>query len=167
VLFAPNGVGQAAHEHVDRSSAMPLQTLVFDPATNSTEHIITSPEVIISGVAFSVTSRVTRMEVSVDDGPYEAFPIRSRSSVLGDEPLDARTQQGLGAYPYAGVWTPWTHRLRGLSSGVHTVRVRATSADGVVQREVEPEDIFTRVAVAMPPAEVTFTFEPGQREGER
>jgi DMSO/TMAO reductase YedYZ molybdopterin-dependent catalytic subunit len=65
----------------------------------------------IGGTAWSQTRGITRVEVSVDDGPWEEVTLAAEASV--------------------DTWRQWSHEID-VDPGSHTVRARATDpADGV------------------------------------
>ncbi|BBE23946.1 hypothetical protein MN0502_28290 [Arthrobacter sp. MN05-02] len=67
--------------------------------------------VMIGGVAWSQQRGITKVEVSVDGGDWEAVTLAAEASV--------------------DTWRQWSHGLD-LEPGLHTVRARATdAADGL------------------------------------
>jgi hypothetical protein len=69
-------------------------------------------EVTIAGVAWAPDRGISRVEISVDGGPWQACTT--------SQPISAAT------------WLQWQNRLN-LSPGRHEVQVRATDGTGVIQ----------------------------------
>jgi DMSO/TMAO reductase YedYZ molybdopterin-dependent catalytic subunit len=99
----------------DGAAATPVRTMRLNSMISS--HV--SGEVIgpgpheIRGAAWSGDAPIVAVEVSVDSGPWEP------AELLGD-PL-----------PYA--WRRWRYEWAGAPAGRHSIRSRATAADGSVQ----------------------------------
>jgi DMSO/TMAO reductase YedYZ molybdopterin-dependent catalytic subunit len=68
--------------------------------------------VVVAGVAWAQHRGVTKVEVQVDDGPWETAALAGTVS--------------------SDTWRQWSHRWPA-AAGEHTLRVRATDAGGVVQ----------------------------------
>ncbi|MFF4647213.1 molybdopterin-dependent oxidoreductase [Streptomyces sp. NPDC001389] len=73
-----------------------------------------SGTVMIAGVAWAQHRGITRVEVSVDDGPWRDADLAARG------PVDA--------------WRQWSYRWQAAPGG-HTITVRATDGTGAVQTE--------------------------------
>lgn len=124
VLTAPFAgefqTGHYVYEWADRDpepvGVMRVRARVTSPAPGST---IQAGDHLVNGKAWSGTGPIVRVEVSLTGaGPwYEAA-------------LDPPTG------PYH--WQSWSFRWEGADIGRHTIRVRATDADGNVQPEVPP-----------------------------
>lgn len=77
-------------------------------------------EVMIGGVAWSQQRGITKVEVSVDDGAWEAVDLAAEASV--------------------DTWRQWSHAVT-LDAGLHTVRARATDAVDGVQTDERAETV--------------------------
>jgi DMSO/TMAO reductase YedYZ molybdopterin-dependent catalytic subunit len=71
-------------------------------------------EVVVAGVAWHQHTGIAGVEVSIDDGPWQEAELATAIS--------------------ADTWVQWSHRWDA-APGSHTVKVRATSADGEVQTD--------------------------------
>jgi hypothetical protein len=74
----------------------------------------------IGGVAWAIHRGIEAVEVRVDDGPWQPAQ--------------------LGAVPGQDTWRQWQFPWEA-TSGRHTIAVRATDGDGVVQTEERAEPI--------------------------
>jgi DMSO/TMAO reductase YedYZ molybdopterin-dependent catalytic subunit len=95
----------------DALGPVKLESRVDVPAPGTSVDAGTVP---IAGVAWHPHTGVSRVEVQIDDEPW----------------VDAELADSVSA----DTWVQWVHRWEA-TSGRHTVRVRATGADGEVQRE--------------------------------
>ncbi len=75
----------------------------------------------VKGLAFAGEREISKVEVSTDDGTTWA---NAEITYLGG----------------AGVWTLWRFHFVPLVAGSYTLRVRATTADGEVQQQLEDYD---------------------------
>ncbi|MDO8108025.1 molybdopterin-dependent oxidoreductase [Isoptericola sp. b441] len=69
--------------------------------------------VAVGGTAWAQHTGIAKVEVQVDDGPWH------EAVLAGEISIDT--------------WRQWSWRWEGATSGQHTLRVRATDADGVTQ----------------------------------
>jgi len=94
------------------------------------------------GFALSGSAAVARVEVSVDDGPFEEATLVTEEEILAEEPMlmEAAQFQSGAPYPFPDVWAPFRFELD-LDAGEHTVRVKATDTDGIVQPDTDT-DVF-------------------------
>ena len=76
--------------------------------------------VVVAGIAWSQPAGIARVEVSLDGGPWQDAELATE--VSGD------------------TWRMWRTELD-VAPGGHSVRCRATSADGVVQTELEADPV--------------------------
>ncbi len=65
------------------------------------------------GVAWAQNTGIERVEVKIDDGPWDDVELAAQDSI--------------------DTWRQWTYRWDEATSGNHTVTVRATDADGTTQ----------------------------------
>ena len=96
----------------------------------------------IRGFAVSGTSGITGVDVSVDGGTFTPALLQDETSVLNADPLIADavqfTDTGRFPYPLPGVWRKWEFTFQA-TPGTHTIRIRATDADGNVQPESDSD----------------------------
>jgi DMSO/TMAO reductase YedYZ molybdopterin-dependent catalytic subunit len=104
---------------VDRgwsATAVVKTTSVVDAVAVGSRSVDTAP-VPIGGIAYSGARGISRVEIQVDDGPWEAAELREPAL----SPL---------------TWVQWRHYIRA-ARGTHTVRVRAYDGDGKLQETEE------------------------------
>ncbi len=98
----------------------------------------------ISGFAVSGAAPILRVEIAIDEGPFEEARLIPLDEILEAEP-DLRSAYqfetaGREAFPLPGVWVPWEYRWEA-TPGSHQIRVRATDASGARQPD-EDDDPF-------------------------
>lgn len=132
VLFPGN-------ELIDNPGRISLSTTVTTPA--SARASIEGPEVTIAGMAVVGDAHVTRVEVSLDDGPFEP------ADLIGDDPAQVllelppdlqaamnETAQSGQSWPLPNVWVTWSITFPDLSPGTHTATIRASDSLGTTQQ---------------------------------
>jgi DMSO/TMAO reductase YedYZ molybdopterin-dependent catalytic subunit len=97
----------------DALGPVKLESRIDVPAAGTT---VDAGTVAVAGVAWHPHTGVSRVEVQVDGGAWDEAELAE--SISPD------------------TWVQWVYRWSA-SSGGHTLRVRATSADGTVQSETE------------------------------
>jgi sulfite oxidase len=95
-------------------TALNVKSLIVSPTTGST---INAGRINISGVAWTGIGRVTKLEVSIDDGTWQT------AELYGPD--------------HIGAWRQWRFDWNA-SIGSHSVRARATDSEGSVQPEKTP-----------------------------
>ena len=95
----------------DALGPVKLESRIDVPASGAS---VDAGTVAVAGVAWHPHTGVAGVEVQVDDDPWVAAELAESVS--------------------ADTWVQWVHRWEA-TSGRHTLRVRATGADGEVQRE--------------------------------
>ncbi|WP_350348832.1 molybdopterin-dependent oxidoreductase [Agromyces sp. G08B096] len=78
---------------------------------------LTAGRIVVAGVAWHQHVGIAAVDVQIDDGPWR--PARLATAISAD------------------TWVQWRYDWADASAGSHTLRVRATSADGEVQTAVE------------------------------
>ncbi len=98
----------------------------------------------VMGVAFSGQAGISKVEVSIDKGPFQAARIVPLDELLQGASfaeLVRQTEQvknpNVHAYPFRGVWAPWEFDWEA-TPGEHEIRVRAT--DRANQSQPETDD---------------------------
>jgi DMSO/TMAO reductase YedYZ molybdopterin-dependent catalytic subunit len=124
---------------------------VTSRSENFAENIAIAPGAVeITGHALSGAGKITAVEVSIDNGPFQAAEIEPRERVLNGLPLppDIVQLQSRDNYPIRGVWTKWRFRRWNATVGTHTVAIRASDASGATQTfgDVEIKDGLTGIA---------------------
>jgi len=89
------------------------QSRIDTPRSGSTVEGGTVP---IGGVAWAPNKGVVKVEVRVDDGPWQ----------------EAQLGEALGV----NAWRQWSLAWTGATAGTHTLQVRATDGDGTTQTDV-------------------------------
>ncbi len=116
---------------------------VINKATNPLRNAqIGAGPITIFGYALSGFAGIARVEVAIDDGPFEPANLVDLPRVLSANPTLRSTFQVENAsqfpYPFRGVWTlwefPWT-----AEPGAHTIRIRAT--DRAQNTQPETDDV--------------------------
>lgn len=103
------------------------------------EAVIPSGATIIRGVAISGHAAIEKVEISIDNGAFVPATLTPLTEIQDQESLPPSIQQlSKGtAYPYQGVWTPWTFQWNA-PAGDHTIAIRATDKAGNTQPD--PDD---------------------------
>lgn len=108
--------------------------------------------VLITGFAVSGFGAIDRVEVSIDDAPFEAARIVPLSELMNAEPSLSQAKQvadGL-AFPFSSVWVKWDFRWDA-TPGEHIIRIRATdTADNT-----QPDRDFVREDGSNPTPTIT------------
>lgn len=110
----------------------------------------------VFGVAVSGSSPISKVEFSIDDGPWEDasfVPLDDIASIEPDIVSSAQFAGGL-TYPYRSVWTHWYFDAD-FPEGDHQIRVRAIDSAGNIQPE---EDLDISDSVNAYPA-ISITAE--------
>lgn len=131
VLFPGN-------ELIDNPGRISLSTTITTPP--SARSSVEGPDITIAGMAVVGNAHVTKVEVSLDDGPFQ------QAQLIGDDPAEillsltpelqtamAETTQSGQSWPLPNVWVTWSIALPGLSKGTHTATVRASDSLGTTQ----------------------------------
>lgn len=94
---------------------------------------------IIRGFAISGHAAIDKVEISIDGGAYAPATLIPLTEIQDQESLPPSIQQlSKGtAYPYQGVWTPWTFQWDA-PGGEHIIAIRATDKAGNTQPD--PDD---------------------------
>jgi DMSO/TMAO reductase YedYZ molybdopterin-dependent catalytic subunit len=122
---------------IDEPGEIALLSLVTRPDTKRNVEL-EGPDITISGVSMSGAARITDVEISLDDGPFEAIELGSEDDMLARldpqmQPLAERAEQFGQPFPYRGVWVTWSQTFEGLEPGEHSVVVRASDSAGQTQ----------------------------------
>lgn len=108
-----------------------------DPIDNLT---LAAGRIRCVGFAVSGASGIDRVELSVDNGPFQAAAILPLSEVQATSALIAASVQGRDpvthAYPWRGVWAKWVYEFDAVP-GRHTIRFRAGDRAGNVQPDTD------------------------------
>lgn len=116
----------------DNPGLMSLMALVEQP--NALRVEVPGPDLELRGMALVGGSRISAVEISVDDEEFVRATIPNIDTVLeglGRDALLVRSaMQFTQDFPYPNVWAPWSHTVTGLSSGAHRIIVRAVDQDG-------------------------------------
>lgn len=106
---------------------------VTSPLQNSR---IPAGPTLLSGFAVSGAAPIEKIEVSVDGAGFQLATIQQREEVLAENSSVAAALQvedpDRFSYPWRSVWAVWNFEFDA-APGVHTIRVRATDAEGNVQ----------------------------------
>lgn len=96
--------------------------------------------VTIHGFAVSGHAPIDRVEVRIDDGPWQAARLATRRAVLAAEPLAAEAAQLADperfGWPLRGVWIIWSLDWQA-TPGRHLIQVRARDRAGGSQPELD------------------------------
>ncbi len=138
---------------IDDPGEIALGSVVTDPAAVSTE--VEGPEITIAGASVAGRQRIGRVELSVDDGPFEAAELLGEQEMLDAlEPdqreVAQRAAQDGDEWPWPGVWMTWRKRYADLSPGNHTVTIRASDASGEAQPAQSDEPLTRAPQVRIP-----------------
>ncbi len=110
---------------------------------------IPAGDVRIEGIALSGNAAVAAVDVSIDDGPFEPAQIVPLEAHVAAHPAlaDAARVRSGQPYPFPGVWAVWRYTWFDAPVGSHTIRVRATDADGNIQldRDLSGDDGFNPI----------------------
>ncbi len=89
--------------------------------------------ITIRGFAASGSAGIESVEVSVDGGAFSAASLQDEASVLEADPLIAEAVQFTDpdrfSYPFRGLWRKWEYTFNA-TPGTHSIRIKATDADG-------------------------------------
>lgn len=145
-LFAEQSVGKTLAEHIDQRGWLPLSSNLTTPPTESGA-TLPGPDITLSGVCTSGAGTISKIEISLDDQPFEVVNIPNKATLLETVPddlraLDAQTLQANDPWPTPGIWVPWQHTFSGLTPGEHQVIVRATDSTGQRQNDEDQRPIF-------------------------
>jgi DMSO/TMAO reductase YedYZ molybdopterin-dependent catalytic subunit len=94
------------------------------------------------GFALSGSAAVSRVEVAVDGADFAEAELSSREEILAGDPMlmEAVQFQSGESYPLPDVWAPFRFELD-LEPGEHTVRVKASDANGNVQPDTDTDPL--------------------------
>ena len=125
---------------IDNPGRMSLSTTVTTPPSSRSS--VEGPAVTIAGMAVVGDAHVTKVEVSLDDGPFEP------AELIGDDPAQVllsltpklqtamtETAQSGQSWPLPNVWVTWSITYPNLSKGAHTAVIRASDSLGTTQAE--------------------------------
>lgn len=131
---------------IDNPGKISLSTTITTPP--SARASIEGPDITIAGMAVVGDANVTKVEVSLDDGPFQT------AALIGDDPaqvllsLSSELQDAMNAtaqvgqsWPLPNVWVTWSIAFLGLSRGTHTATVRASDSTGTTQ-SAENNDVL-------------------------
>ncbi|MEE2828692.1 MAG: molybdopterin-dependent oxidoreductase, partial [Myxococcota bacterium] len=113
-------------------------------------------DLTLRGVALGGQSPVAKVEVRIDEGPWQLAALEPPEELTSD-PVVRQAVEGLpGApWPLVGVWTPWSHPWTAPGPGNYAIRVRVTNTAGEVQQETDnkpidgwSEQAFGRIVVS-------------------
>ncbi len=121
---------------IDDPGRIALMSVVSKPNANATE--IEGPDITVAGTSFAGGTSVETVEIALDGGSFETLDLPDRQAVvesLDDEmrQLFNKTEQATGPWPPDSLWLPWAKTYRGLSTGTHTVTIRARDGEGRTQ----------------------------------
>lgn len=127
---------EADQRQIDHSAEIALASVVSQPSSIDAE--VAGPDVTVAGASFAGGQRVDSVEISLDGGPFEEADFAERDDVLDAldphlRDLADRSPQSDQEWPYPGVWITWHKVLSQLSTGRHTLAIRASDASGVSQ----------------------------------
>ena len=108
---------------------------ITDPLTNTK---VPAGALRLTGFAVSGAAPVDTVELQIDGGQWQTARLFTLQQIIADEPTIANAQQiidGL-AYPFRAVWTKWDLDIS-LTTGLHTIRIRAT--DSLAQTQPESD----------------------------
>ncbi len=116
---------------------MRVNSRMTNPIANIT---VASGSLRCVGFAVSGAGGISTVEISVDNGPFQAAQIKSQADAMTSDTLLASTIQALQPekfiYPYRAVWAQWEFTFDA-SPGAHTIRIRATDSAGNVQPDAD------------------------------
>lgn len=138
------GTYQEVYGYVDDGAIRPVSKITA-PLFNA---IVPAGAVQVTGIAVSGLGAVSRVELAVDDGPWEeATIIPLAQSIVESPEIRSALQAETAAFPFPGVWVTWTYRWNAVA-GTHTLRVRTRDSEGNGQTDEDPtfEDGYTPVA---------------------
>ncbi len=115
-------------QRIDNPGQISLASVVSDPSAVSAT--IAGPEVTISGASFAGGQHVARVEIALDDGPFEEAELLGYQEMLdalspAQRELAAECAQGEADWPWVGVWRTWSKTFSDLSPGNYIVTIRA------------------------------------------
>lgn len=117
---------------------MRVVSRMTDPLANIT---VAAGAVRCVGFAVSGAAGITTVEISVDDGTFLPADLRTQDEAFATDATLATTIQATAPetfhFPYRAVWAQWRFTFNA-TPGPHTVRIRATDADGNVQPAADP-----------------------------
>ena len=90
--------------------------------------IVQAGRLTIIGYALPSDSPITRVDVQVDQGPWQTAHLVSQEQLLAEVELLGTARQHAWPYPYHGVWAPWVFQWQA-SAGAHSISVRTHTAD--------------------------------------
>lgn len=130
---APFGTYQQDYGYVDDGVIRPASK-VATPAFGAQ---VPAGSVRVAGFAVSGQAAVARVELRVDDGPWQQVRLVPLSALTAEAPALAQARQvAEGAFPAPGVWVQWDYRWTA-TPGTHTLGLRAHDAAGNTQPEVD------------------------------
>ena len=118
-----------------------------NPVSNET---LPAGTTLVQGFALSGASPVRRVEIAVDEGPFEEARLTPVDELIAEDAAILEAAQfdaaGRSGYPFAGVWTKWTFRWDA-TPGLHELQVRATDGAGNQQQptDTDPLDGFAPI----------------------
>jgi len=91
---------------------------------------------LVSGFAVSGYGTIARVEVALNDGPFEEARIVPLDALADAEPTLMQARQVLDGlpFPFQAVWVTWAFRWDA-TPGIHRIRVRATDSTGTTQQD--------------------------------
>jgi hypothetical protein len=140
----------SGNDYIDRDGAMGLESIVTKPPQRQGA-ALQGPNIRLAGASYAGGAAITGLEFSLDGDDWQPVSLPTEQELLADvdERLRAAYEEAVNTgdgFPIPNVWVPFTRVLRNVSSGSHTLRLRATSTAG----ETEGDDSESRFNVTDP-----------------
>ncbi len=140
-------------KRIDDPGRISLASIITDPASVSTQ--IAGPNVTIAGASFAGGQRVTKVELSINDGPFEPATIIGKQEMLNKLPSSARAAADAAAqtgdpWPWQNIWVTWKKTFANMTPGSYTVTIRATDDAGRVQSADASKPLVISPQVRLP-----------------
>jgi len=134
----------SGNDYIDRDGAMGLESIVTKPPQQEGASL-QGPNIRIAGASYAGGAAISGLELSLDGGSWREIQLPSEDDLLQDvdDTLRSAYAEAVNTgdgFPIPNVWIPFSHVLRNVSTGAHTLRLRAIDSRDFTQGNESESD---------------------------